>query len=136
MIKLVILSRFVSLIVPSVVDLRASIELHIWESHLSHELQMTSKSQPTATPHKLMLHLAYWWLVILLHRPFFDPKSRPIQSTDPEIDHIKVSNISLRFFAGNLYIFFLYLSIVVVVQKILWTCYILGAPSTRFGIAQ
>ncbi|KAF8961449.1 hypothetical protein BDZ97DRAFT_1829377, partial [Flammula alnicola] len=39
------------------------------EGSLAPELEITVKSRPTATPHKLMLHLAYWWLFILLHRP-------------------------------------------------------------------
>ena len=47
-------------------------------------------------PHKQMLHLAYWRLTILLHRPFFLRKSRPIHSTDCEIDHVKVSTYLLQ----------------------------------------
>ena len=82
------------LIVASVVDLRASVRLNDWKSSLTAGLEITPKSQPTATPHKLMLHLAYWWLTILLHRPFVLLKSRPIHRTDREIDHVKVSNIS------------------------------------------
>ena len=84
------------LTVASVVNLRPSARLHMWKESLSEELQITtSRSRQTATPHKLMLHLAYWWLVILLHRPFFHRKSRPIHSTDSEIDHVKVSSIFL-----------------------------------------
>lgn len=40
-----------------------------------------------------MLHLSYWWLFILLHRPFFQRKNRQIHSTDREIDHVKVRYI-------------------------------------------
>jgi hypothetical protein len=67
----------------------------MWKNSLNDELEMTSRLQLTATPHKLMLHLAYWWLVILLHRPFFNLKPRTIHSMDREIDHVKVSNIYL-----------------------------------------
>jgi hypothetical protein len=67
-----------------------SVQLNNWKGALSADLEITVKSRPTASPHKLMLHLAYWWLFILLHRPFFRRKSRPIASTDPEIDHVKV----------------------------------------------
>ena len=51
-----------------------------------------------------MLHLAYWWLFILLHRPFFRRKGRPIASMDREIDHVKVrlSVLSLVFFLTEL----------------------------------
>ena len=72
----------------------ASTRLNEWKSSLTAELEITPKSQPTATPHKLMLHLAYWWLTILLHRPFFLRKSRPMHNTNREIDHVKVRNIS------------------------------------------
>ena len=76
-----------------VVNLRTSTRLNIWKKSLSEDLEITPRSRLTATPHKLMLHLAYWWLVILLHRPFFRRKSRPIHSADSEIDHVKVSSI-------------------------------------------
>ncbi|PPQ92012.1 hypothetical protein CVT25_004869 [Psilocybe cyanescens] len=66
------------------------LKLNTWRGSLSPELEVTVKSRPTATPHKLMLHLAYWWLFILLHRPFFHRKARPIYSTDREIDHVKL----------------------------------------------
>ena len=52
------------------------------------------KSRLAATPHILM---DYWWIFILLHRPFFDRKLRSIHIMDCEIDHVKVSNIFLIF---------------------------------------
>ena len=76
------------LTVAPVVDLRASVQLNVWKASLTHELEITPRSLLTATPHKLMLHLVYWWLSILLHRPFFHIE-RPIYSM---IDHVKVSN--------------------------------------------
>ncbi|KAF8152932.1 hypothetical protein B0H34DRAFT_677166 [Crassisporium funariophilum] len=66
------------------------LKLNTWKGSLAPELEVTVKSRPTATPHKLMLHLAYWWLFILLHRPFFHRKARPIYSADREIDHVKL----------------------------------------------
>ncbi|KAF9531094.1 fungal-specific transcription factor domain-containing protein [Crepidotus variabilis] len=66
------------------------LKLNTWRGSLSPELEITVKSRPTATPHKLMLHISYWWLFILLHRPFFHRKARPISSTDREIDHVKL----------------------------------------------
>ncbi|KDR76970.1 hypothetical protein GALMADRAFT_95630 [Galerina marginata CBS 339.88] len=78
---------------PFVVDELISdidLKLNTWRGGLAPELEVTVKSRPTATPHKLMLHLAYWWLFILLHRPFFHRKGRPIYSTDREIDHVKL----------------------------------------------
>ncbi|KAF8802030.1 hypothetical protein BYT27DRAFT_6777102 [Phlegmacium glaucopus] len=63
------------------------VQLNMWNDSLATELEITPF---TATPHKLMLHLAYWWLSILLHRPFFHRKSRPIHSADPQVDHVKL----------------------------------------------
>lgn len=37
-----------------------------------------------------MLHCMYWWLFILLHRPFFNRRPRAVQVTDREVDHVKV----------------------------------------------
>jgi len=67
-----------------------SIKLNTWKSSLSPEVDIGIASRPTATPHRLMLHLTYWWLFILLHRPFFHRRAKLIHSTDKEIDHVKV----------------------------------------------
>ena len=119
----------------SVVDLRASARLNMWKKSLSEDLEInTPRSRLTATPHKLMLHLAYWWLVILLHRPFFHRKSRPVHSTDSEIDHVKVGSIFLNL-AGDLYNLSCF-RCVDKPQNRLWSCYPPGAPSTNFVTAQ
>lgn len=67
-----------------------SLQLNTWKGRLCPDVDLTLKTRPTATPHRLTLHLTYWWLFILLHRPFFNRKARPIHGTDKEIDHIKV----------------------------------------------
>jgi hypothetical protein len=70
-----------------------SIKLNTWKSSLSPEVDISITgiaSRSTATPHRLMLHLTYWWLFILLHRPFFHRRAKLIHSTDKEIDHVKV----------------------------------------------
>ncbi|TFK32251.1 hypothetical protein BDQ12DRAFT_659410 [Crucibulum laeve] len=64
------------------------LQLNTWKSSLSPDVDITLKSRPTATPHRLMLHAAYWWLFVLLHRPFYHRKLR--HSSDREIDHVKV----------------------------------------------
>ncbi|EDR10444.1 uncharacterized protein LACBIDRAFT_325474 [Laccaria bicolor S238N-H82] len=66
------------------------IKLNTWKSSLSPEVDISIASRPTATPHRLMLHLTYWWLFILLHRPFFHRRAKLIHSTDKEIDHVKL----------------------------------------------
>ncbi|KAG6887908.1 hypothetical protein C0992_010284 [Termitomyces sp. T32_za158] len=63
------------------------LQLNTWKSNLSPDLDITLKSRPSATPHRLMMHCTYWWFFILLHRPFYNRKHR---STDREIDHVKL----------------------------------------------
>ncbi|KLO06178.1 hypothetical protein SCHPADRAFT_946303 [Schizopora paradoxa] len=47
------------------------IQLIAWREELPQDLKLTPSNEGTALPHKLMMHLAYWWLLILLHRPFY-----------------------------------------------------------------
>ena len=69
-----------------------SIQLNNWKDSLPPEVDLTAASRPNALPHRLMLHLAYWWLLLLLHRPFYRrPKSG---SVGPDIDHVKVGSPS------------------------------------------
>ncbi|TDL25413.1 hypothetical protein BD410DRAFT_785348 [Rickenella mellea] len=51
-------------------------ELTSWKLTLPAPLELTPENEGTATPHKLMLHIAWWWLVILLHRPFCGTKTK------------------------------------------------------------
>lgn len=70
-----------------------SIQLNDWKDSLAPEVDLTAASRPTALPHRLMLHASYWWLFILLHRPFYR-RAKSASSGGPEIDHVKVSNNS------------------------------------------
>ncbi|KAI0638671.1 hypothetical protein C8Q77DRAFT_1092212 [Trametes polyzona] len=65
------------------------IQLNNWKDSLSPEVDLTAASRPSALPHRLMLHLTYWWLLLLLHRPFYRRKSG---GSGPEIDHVKLCN--------------------------------------------
>jgi hypothetical protein len=66
-----------------------SVELSAWQDHLGPDVADSHSSRRTMLPHRLMLHISYWWLHILLHRPFYRPV-RPIHMTGKKIDHIKV----------------------------------------------
>lgn len=61
-----------------------------WKGNLAPEVDITLKTRPTATSHRLMLHLGYWWLFILLHRPFYHRKARSGHGSEKNIDHVKV----------------------------------------------
>lgn len=65
-----------------------SVQLNAWKDELPDELNLTPSNRNQALPHKLMMHLAYWWAFILLHRPFYR-RACPTPP-DKEIDHVKV----------------------------------------------
>lgn len=66
---------------------KIDLQLHEWKSRLSPEVDITISNKSSATPHRLMLHLAFWWIFILLHRPFFHRRKR---GSDGDIDHVKM----------------------------------------------
>ncbi|KAI0677740.1 hypothetical protein C8Q78DRAFT_1004170 [Trametes maxima] len=66
------------------------IQLNNWKDSLSPEVDLTAASRPNALPHRLMLHLTYWWLLLLLHRPFY--RRSKSGGSGPEIDHVKLCN--------------------------------------------
>lgn len=84
--------EYVELILKAVMKpyLFSSTKLNDWCSSLPPDLQLTPKSRSTASPHKLLLHLSYWWLFILLHRPLFH--YRTSMKAGRQIDHVKVGN--------------------------------------------
>ncbi|KAF8216709.1 hypothetical protein K438DRAFT_1797691 [Mycena galopus ATCC 62051] len=69
---------------------KIDLELNNWKSRLPPPLQITLVNRASSTAHRLMLHLAYWWCFITLHRPFFNRRMQSIQNSDPEVDHVKL----------------------------------------------
>lgn len=67
------------------------VQLRTWKEYLPDEVDIMPANRSTSLPHRLMLHLAYWWLHILLHRPFYrrEHSSRP---SVVDTDHIKICN--------------------------------------------
>ncbi|KAI5116274.1 hypothetical protein M0805_009231 [Coniferiporia weirii] len=47
------------------------IQLDKWRQDLPAELRVISSNESGAPPNKLMMHAAFWWQLILLHRPFY-----------------------------------------------------------------
>ncbi|KAK7042491.1 Zn(2)-C6 fungal-type domain-containing protein [Favolaschia claudopus] len=62
------------------------LELNDWMNQLPLPLKITASNRNESTPQRLLLHLAYWWCSITLHRPFF---RRRVQ--DAEMDHANLS---------------------------------------------
>ncbi|PBK66328.1 hypothetical protein ARMSODRAFT_960314 [Armillaria solidipes] len=69
---------------------KMDLQLNNWKSQLCAEVDITSSNRNLSTPHRLMMHLLYWLMFILLHRPFFNRKARPVYSSEREIDHKKL----------------------------------------------
>ncbi|KZT28805.1 hypothetical protein NEOLEDRAFT_1239318 [Neolentinus lepideus HHB14362 ss-1] len=68
------------------------LQLNAWKDALPKELDLTHSNRITALPHRLMMHLAYWWCFVLLHRPFYR-RPRPVHGTSvQDLDHAKLCN--------------------------------------------
>jgi hypothetical protein len=65
-----------------------SVELNTWKDRVRPEVDVTTSTRATALPHRIMLLLAYWWLHILLHRPFY--RTSRARNLANAIDHAKV----------------------------------------------
>ncbi|KAJ7253019.1 fungal-specific transcription factor domain-containing protein [Mycena haematopus] len=69
---------------------KIDLQLNNWKSRLPPQIDITLANRAKSTPQRLMLHLAYWWCFIVLHRPFFSRRAQPIQHSDREVDHDKL----------------------------------------------
>lgn len=65
-----------------------SLELHNWKRQLPPQLDIGTGNHRTAMPHLLMTHLTYWWIFILLHRPFLSQSKSP---NDRDVYHFNAS---------------------------------------------
>ncbi|KAH6911911.1 hypothetical protein BKA70DRAFT_1534784 [Coprinopsis sp. MPI-PUGE-AT-0042] len=68
------------------------LQLNTWKDSLPPKVDIAPKTRNMASPHQLMMHIAYWWFSILLHRPHSITKS-PIR--------VQVSNSLMKNCAGN-----------------------------------
>lgn len=66
-----------------------SVELQEWKEQLPPEIDITPSNRQKALPHRIMLHLTYWWLFLLLHQPFYR-RSQFAYRGEQDIDHVKV----------------------------------------------
>jgi len=74
------------------------LQLNTWMNDLPAEVNLSS-IDPMTIPHKLMLHMTYHWLLIILHRPFYRRRSSG-DVDGSESHHIKVRCLGLV--AGSL----------------------------------
>jgi hypothetical protein len=75
--------------------LRFSKLLESWHDNLPTQIRVPSQSGAPALPHVVTLNIKYWWLLILLHRPFslrtqstfkVSGKSNPTTFADLSVD--------------------------------------------------
>ncbi|KAF7360479.1 Zn(2)-C6 fungal-type domain-containing protein [Mycena venus] len=66
------------------------LKLNNWKRQLPPPLDITLENRASSTPQRLMLHIAYRWCSLTLHRPFFNFPAQRIQHSDTEVDHIKL----------------------------------------------
>ncbi|KAK0223765.1 fungal-specific transcription factor domain-containing protein [Armillaria fumosa] len=69
---------------------KMDLQLNNWKSQLCAEVDITATNRDFSTPHRLMLHLFYWLMFIILHRPLFNRKARTVYSSEGETDHKKL----------------------------------------------
>jgi len=62
-----------------------------WKDVLPPEIDISKSSPGVPQPHVLMLHMTYYWLIILLHRPFYR-RRRSFEDIEGYTDHIKPCN--------------------------------------------
>ncbi|KAF7360527.1 Zn(2)-C6 fungal-type domain-containing protein [Mycena venus] len=69
---------------------KIDLELNNWKKRLPPQLDITLENRASSTPQRLLLHLAYWWCSLTLHRPFFNCMAQRIHHSDSEVDHIEL----------------------------------------------
>ncbi|KAI9435378.1 hypothetical protein F5148DRAFT_1266632 [Russula earlei] len=67
------------------------LKLSTWKNDLPSEIDISKSSPSVPQPHQLMLHMTYYWLIILLHRPFYR-RRRSFEDIDSYTDHVKPCN--------------------------------------------
>jgi hypothetical protein len=80
-----------------IIDTSLSLKLSSWKNELPSEIDISKSSSGVPQPHQLMLHLTYYWLIILLHRPFYR-RRRSCEDLEGYTDHVKVCAISFMRF--------------------------------------
>ncbi|KAH7338291.1 hypothetical protein B0J17DRAFT_661857 [Rhizoctonia solani] len=67
--------------------------LENWHKSLPAQLQVQSQSGRPPLPHIIVLHVAYWWLLVLLHRPF-TLHAHPPSGTSEQLASTTFTNLS------------------------------------------
>ncbi|CAE6414531.1 unnamed protein product [Rhizoctonia solani] len=60
------------------------LQLDMWYNNLPENFTISARSAIRPLPHIIVLNIAYWWLLLLLHRPFYARTSRSASNTSAE----------------------------------------------------
>ncbi|CAE6335274.1 unnamed protein product [Rhizoctonia solani] len=61
------------------------LNLDTWYNNLPENLTISARSATKPLPHVIILNIAYWWLLLLLHRPFYARTVRSASNASTEI---------------------------------------------------
>ncbi|KDN47830.1 hypothetical protein RSAG8_03250, partial [Rhizoctonia solani AG-8 WAC10335] len=61
------------------------LQLDIWYNNLPENFTISARSTTKPLPHIIVLNIAYWWLLLLLHRPFYARTVRSASNASTDI---------------------------------------------------
>ncbi|CAE6437271.1 unnamed protein product [Rhizoctonia solani] len=61
------------------------LQLDTWYNNLPESFTISSRSTTRPLPHVIVLNITYWWLLLLLHRPFYARTTRSASNASTEI---------------------------------------------------
>ncbi|EUC57600.1 fungal specific transcription factor domain protein, partial [Rhizoctonia solani AG-3 Rhs1AP] len=61
------------------------LQLDTWYNNLPENFTISARSTTKPLPHIIVLNIAYWWLLLLLHRPFYARTVRSASNASTEI---------------------------------------------------
>ncbi|KAG8711795.1 hypothetical protein FRC08_015421 [Ceratobasidium sp. 394] len=71
--------------------------LETWYNSLPEDLLVSSRSSTRPLPHIIVLNIAYWWLLMLLHRPFYARTQRAASHASAEQPPASFTDLSVKF---------------------------------------
>ncbi|KAG9090104.1 hypothetical protein FS749_000812 [Ceratobasidium sp. UAMH 11750] len=72
--------------------INAHLRLDTWFNNLPENLLVWARST-SPLPHVIVLHICYWWLLIVLHHPLSEPKD---QSPERDPAHARITDLSIK----------------------------------------
>ena len=70
--------------------------LDSWYNNLPEHLLVSTRSGTRPLPHIITLNLAYWWLLLLLHRPFYARTQRSASNASTEAPPTSFTELSVK----------------------------------------